>query len=158
LLPLSLRLSRTSGLLRYYVFTTLALVFAVLLIGGYLLHWTWTGFRDRPAQPDDGGSPTTSTVALWDWLTVALLPVTVALVPAWLKSRATRRTRWDVACAGIAATFVVLIIGGYRLNWTWTGFSGNKLWDWLHLLLVPFLVPLSLAYAGLCRVRVAAWA
>jgi len=145
LLPLWLRLSRTRGLLRYYLFAASAVVFAVLLFGGYLLHWTWTGFRDRPVQPDDGGSPTT-TVALWDWLTVALLPVTVALVPAWLKSRSTRRTSWRVACAATATALVVLVIGGYLLDWTWTGFSGNTLWDWLHMLLVPFLLPVSLAY------------
>ena len=150
LLPLWLRLSRTRGLLRYYLFAASAVAFAVLLFGGYLLHWTWTGFRDRPVQPDNGASPTT-TVTLWDWLTVGLLPVTVALVPGWLKSRGTRRTSWRVACAATATALVVLIIGGYLLDWAWTGFTGNTLWDWLHLLLVPFLLPVSLAYVDSAR-------
>jgi hypothetical protein len=37
---------------------------------------------------------------------------------------------------------IVLIIGGYALNWDWTGFSDNKLSDWLRLLFVPFVLPL----------------
>lgn len=31
----------------------------------------------------------------------------------------------------------LLAIGGYFFNWTWTGFSGNTLWDWLQLLVLP---------------------
>jgi hypothetical protein len=27
-------------------------------------------------------------------------------------------------------------------NWKWTGFRGNTLWDWLHLLLLPLLLPM----------------
>ncbi len=40
-------------------------------------------------------------------------------------------------------TLVVLVIlGGYKLNWNWTGFNGNNksgktLWDWLQLLIIP---------------------
>jgi uncharacterized protein YjbI with pentapeptide repeats len=40
-------------------------------------------------------------------------------------------------------TLVVLVIwGGYKLNWGWTGFIGNNklgktLWDWLQLLIIP---------------------
>src|SRR5438270_841335 len=35
------------------------------------------------------------------------------------------------------AALVVLVMGAYALDWTWTGFHGNKLWDWLNLLLLP---------------------
>ena len=38
--------------------------------------------------------------------------------------------------AGIV--LVVLEIGTYAFNWTWTGFKDNNtLWDWLQLLLLP---------------------
>ncbi len=30
---------------------------------------------------------------------------------------------------------------GYAIPWGWTGFTGNTLWDWLHLLLLPLLLP-----------------
>src|SRR5215472_10198100 len=38
---------------------------------------------------------------------------------------------------------VLVIIGGYKLNWDWAGFngkikSGKTLWDWLQLLIIPF--------------------
>jgi hypothetical protein len=42
--------------------------------------------------------------------------------------------------------FVVVVVGGYALSWGWTGFQGNTLWDWLRLLLVPFLLPATLAW------------
>jgi Pentapeptide repeats (8 copies) len=39
--------------------------------------------------------------------------------------------------------FVLVILGGYKLNWDWTGFNGNNksgktLWEWLQLLIIPF--------------------
>ena len=38
----------------------------------------------------------------------------------------------------IALAAVVVIIGGYALNWAWTGFTdNNQLWDWMRLLLLP---------------------
>jgi hypothetical protein len=37
----------------------------------------------------------------------------------------------------------VLVFGGYRLGWTWTGFAGNLPWDWLQLMLVPFVLPVA---------------
>jgi len=40
--------------------------------------------------------------------------------------------------------FVVLVLGGYVLGWAWTGFRGNTLWDWLELLVVPFVLPVVL--------------
>jgi hypothetical protein len=50
-----------------------ALAFLVLsLIGGYGLHWKWTGFQDN-------GS-------VWDWLNLFLLPVTLAFVPMALSA------------------------------------------------------------------------
>ena len=33
------------------------------------------------------------------------------------------------------------IPGSVEGHWRWTGFTGNTAWDWLHLLLLPLLVP-----------------
>jgi ABC-type glycerol-3-phosphate transport system permease component len=44
---------------------------------------------------------------------------------------------WTVALVVAVLVLVVLVIGGYTLNWTWTGFKGNTLWDWLELLVLP---------------------
>jgi hypothetical protein len=54
------------------------------------------------------------------------------------------------------------VVAGYALDWRWTGFRGNTFWDWLHLLLVPFLLPAAVTWlsartredAGLGRPRV----
>lgn len=42
----------------------------------------------------------------------------------------------------VMALVVLVIIGGYKLNWDWAGFngkvkSGKTLWDWLQLLVIP---------------------
>ena len=42
--------------------------------------------------------------------------------------------------------FALLVSAGYGFDWRWTGFPGNTLWDWLHLLLVPFVLPIVLAW------------
>jgi hypothetical protein len=42
---------------------------------------------------------------------------------------------------GAAAVLGVLVVGGYLLGWEWNGFTGNTLWDWINLLLVPFALP-----------------
>ena len=45
--------------------------------------------------------------------------------------------------------FVVLVIfGGYKLNWVWTGFNGDSktrktLWDWLQLFIIPFALAIT---------------
>jgi hypothetical protein len=51
------------------------------------------------------------------------------------------------ALAALAIAFGVVIVGGYRLCWTWTGFSDNgTIWDWVQLLLVPFLLPSAVTW------------
>ena len=32
------------------------------------------------------------------------------------------------------------LIGGYADGWSWTGYAGNTLWDWLQLLLAPIAI------------------
>jgi Na+/H+-dicarboxylate symporter len=41
----------------------------------------------------------------------------------------------------LVTAWIVTVIGGYALRWTWTGYPGNTLWDWLQMLLVPLVFP-----------------
>jgi integral membrane sensor domain MASE1 len=93
--------------------------------------WGWTGFRGN---------------TLWDWLHLLVLPVTLAFLPLWLRTHRRESTRWVVALACVAVVFIVLAVGGYGFGWAWTGFSDNTLWDWIDLLIVPFVLPAVLAY------------
>ncbi len=45
---------------------------------------------------------------------------------------------WKRLFVATVVIIVVLEIGTYAFNWTWTGFKANDtLWDWLKLLLIP---------------------
>jgi len=102
--------------------TALALL-ALTLIGGYGFNWSWTGFPGN---------------TLWDWMNLLLLPVTLGLLSLAFELS----TGVLLRAAGAAALILaVLMIGGYGLGWSWTGFQGNTLWDWLHLLVVPLTLP-----------------
>jgi hypothetical protein len=103
----------------------------VLILGGYGLGWAWTGFQGN---------------TLWDWLELLALPVTLGCLPVWFESRASRRSEWRLLLAVLVGAFAVVIAGGYGLGWAWTGFQGNTLWDWIHLFLMPFVLPASLAW------------
>ncbi|HEY5429145.1 MAG TPA: hypothetical protein VIK04_08500 [Solirubrobacteraceae bacterium] len=100
--------------------------FAVVVIAGYTIPWAWTGFTGN---------------SLWDWLNLAALPLAVALIPVALELRAEWGRRHTVALSAGAAVFLGLVLAGYLAKWRWTGFTGNTVWDWLHLLLLPLLVP-----------------
>jgi uncharacterized membrane protein len=41
-----------------------------------------------------------------------------------------------------AVLFGVLLWGSYTRHWSWAGINGHtaRLWDWLHLLLLPFVL------------------
>ena len=49
----------------------------------------------------------------------------------------------------LSALLVVLVLlGGYQLNWGWTGFngsskSGKTLWDWMQLLFMPVVLAVA---------------
>jgi MFS family permease len=106
--------------------STFLLLFAMLVVAGYTIPWAWTGFRGN---------------TLWDWLGPIVLPVTLLLMPRLAELRNDWR-RHHTVVAGIAlAVFAAVVLGGYLGGWTWTGFTGNTLWDWLHLLLLPLLLP-----------------
>lgn len=105
----------------------------VLVIAGYVIPLAWTGFRGQ---------------TLWNWLSLFLLPVAVAGVAtiASMKVSASAiatslRVHHRVLIGLLLAAFIMTVIGGYGLGWTWTGYQGNTLWDWLQLLLLPLVVP-----------------
>jgi hypothetical protein len=98
----------------------------IFVVAGYDVPWSWTGFSGN---------------SLWDWLELLALPLAVALVPLTDDIRRSWGRRHSLAAAAALAAFVVALIGGYAGHWAWTGFHGNTLWDWLHLLLLPLLLP-----------------
>ena len=99
--------------------------FVVLVLAGYLVPWDWTGFTGN---------------TLWDWLSLALLPVVIATASLWQPP-----PRWParhVALLSIATALAIgLVLAGYLVPWKWTGFTDNTAWDWIKLLLLPVLVP-----------------
>ena len=101
------------------------LCFAALVLAGYLVPWSWTGFTGN---------------TLWDWLELALLPAVLATAGLWPSYAELRGWHWLVV--GLeAAAFLVVVLCGYLVPWDWTGFSDNRVWDWVKLLLLPVLVP-----------------
>jgi hypothetical protein len=102
----------------------------VILVGGYGMRWGWTGYRSRQGP-----------LTLWDWLSASLFPLTLALTPLWLRSRGRHRRTWGAAVLVLSGVLLVLLVGGYVRDWAWTGFTGNTLWDWVKLFIVPFLLP-----------------
>lgn len=103
-----------------------AVLLAVVAVGGYVLHWSWTGL---------------SGIFLWDWLHLLLFPVVLVFLPAWAAQGAVLGRRGRMLALLGLASFVVTVVLGYSLKWSWTGFAGNTFRDWLDLLIAPFLVP-----------------
>jgi hypothetical protein len=104
-------------------------VLAFLAWGGYAAHWTWTGLSTQ--------------VKLWDWLEALALPVTVALAPLLLTHRHRLGRGHKALGACVLCGFVMLVLAGYLVPWQWTGFTGNTLWDWLSLALLPLVIATS---------------
>jgi len=101
-------------------------VFAIVVLAGYTIPWAWTGFRGN---------------TVWDWLGLVVLPVTLLLMPWFAELRGDWRRHHTVVTAIVLAVFATVVLGGYLGHWSWTGFTGNTLWDWMHLLLLPLLLP-----------------
>jgi hypothetical protein len=78
-------------------------------------------------------------------IALALIVLWGGYIEHWPVYDELRRT-WNrrhalIALCGLAA-FGAVILGGYLEKWSWTGFHGNTVWDWLHLLLLPLLIPI----------------
>jgi len=113
------------------------IVFVVTLVGGYAGKWSWTGY---------GGNDT-----LWDWLQLLLLPLILATAPIWLTKGSGMRRNRQIALAVLVAGFTVLVIVGYVADVRWTGFPGNKLWDWFGLIFLPLSLAAVRAWRKLHR-------
>jgi hypothetical protein len=114
------------------VIAVAVVTFVALLMGGYGLNWTWTGFS--------------SNDHLWDWLQLLVYPVVLGALSIWLSTRHRWTVQWGALLIALLVAFIIVVIGGYALDWTWTGFQGNSLWDWWKLLLIPFVLPAVLAW------------
>jgi len=120
--------SRRGGLGRRHLAVVLGAlsILVLLVVLGYTVPWAWTGFVGN---------------TLWDWLNLLALPFAVALLPVYHQiyhAWRPRHTTWALIAFGV---FLIPVLGGYFGDWRWTGFHGNTLWDWLHLLLLPLLLP-----------------
>lgn len=125
--PLWLRHRRRLGRLRHLLLGLGVAGFAVLVVLGYVLDLSWTGFPGN---------------TLWDWLELLVLPLAVALIPVWTElADGVRPGHLLLAAAGLAFLTVALV-GGYAESWRWTGFRGNTLFDWLQLFFAPLLLPI----------------
>jgi hypothetical protein len=109
----------------------LALAALALIAGGYVFTWHFTGFPGK---------------TLWDWLDLLVLPFAISLLPISLESSWSRFRPARVALTLAGLALGLLVVAGYALDWRWTGFRGNTFWDWLHLLLVPFLLPAAVTW------------
>jgi hypothetical protein len=131
---LSLWLRHRRGVSSWATVAVGALVaaFVVIVVAGYAVPWAWTGFAGN---------------SLWDWLNLGALPLAVALIPVFLELRSGWGRRHAAVLGTGAAVFLGLVLAGYLAKWRWTGFTGNTVWDWLHLLLLPLLVPVVIVPA-----------
>lgn len=119
---------------RRLMYVTAAAAFTGLVLAGYLVPLNWTGFPGN---------------TLWDWTGLMLLPAAVAsarFLPAAVRSPRPYH-KWGTGT--VAVVWALTLVGGYSWHWTWTGYQGNTLWDWLGLLLLPLLVPTVVLPAAL---------
>lgn len=131
-LPLWLRYGERISRTRRVAYGIAIAAFAVFVAVAYAAPLHWTGFGGR---------------TLWDWLTLLLLPATLITVQTWSSTTRTMRLHHRVGIAALGAAWILTVIGGYAWAWTWTGYQGNTLWDWLQLLLLPLVFPTILAPA-----------
>jgi hypothetical protein len=113
---------------------TAAVLFAVFVWGGYELGWRWTGLS--------------SEVHLWDWLQVVALPVALGIAPLLLRHRRQMTRQHRTTLAAALLVFGVLVAVAYLVPLGWTGFTGNTLWDWLELMLLPLVVASASLWVG----------
>jgi hypothetical protein len=132
-IPLWIQYKRYIGRTRRAIYAAVIAAWTGFVIAGYAVPIGWTGFRGQ---------------TLWNWFGLLLLPATLAITAALagLHVRPAQVLRslhsgQLAVIAALAAGWIVTVIGGYALRWSWTGYTGNTLWDWLKLLLLPLVVP-----------------
>jgi len=132
-IPLWIQYKQYIGEGRRVMYAAVIVAWTGFVIAGYLVPLAWTGFPDKK---------------LWDWLTLFALPAAVTITLT-LTNRPRQqantglRPAQQALFAALAAAWIVTVIGGYALQWSWTGYAGNTLWDWLEMLL-PLVFPIIL--------------
>jgi len=51
-----------------------------------------------------------------------------------------KRVMWTTGILVTLLAFVLIVFGGYAFEWQWTGFRGQRFWNWLELLVVPIVL------------------
>jgi hypothetical protein len=118
-----------------------SVLFVSYLWAGYRLRWRWTGLTGP------------ETVTLWDWLNALALPAALGIAPLLLRHRGRLSRRHRAILAYLLLGFAALVTAGYLVPLAWTGFTGNKLWDWLKLVLLPFAIGTTSLWADPGRLR-----
>ncbi len=130
-IPLWIQDREYIGTGRRIIYGAFIVAFTGFVIAGYLVPISWTGFSDQK---------------LWNWIDLLVLPAALAITAA-LTGRGIRyqgrllRPYERAVVIAVVAGWIITVIGGYALQWTWTGYPGNTLWDWLQMLLVPLVFP-----------------
>ena len=103
----------------------------VALIGGYAGPWKWTGFE--------------ANGQVWDWLNLLLLPVVLGTIPLWIQNREYIGKGRRIIYGAFLVAFTGFVIAGYLVPISWTGFSNQKLWNWIELLVLPAALAITAA-------------
>ena len=123
--PLWLRFSGRMSPARRKALGGAVLAFAAFVLAGYVVPLSWTGFRGQ---------------TLWDWLTMLVLPIAITTATVWPKTGRNFPPVYRAVAAVLGAAWIVTVIGGYAAGWSWTGYGGSTLWDWVQLLLAPIAI------------------
>jgi hypothetical protein len=115
---------RSTGLHRLMLAGVLSAAGLIAVLAVFGVNWSWTGFRGHDT--------------LWSWMSLLAFPLAIAWLPIRIAMAGRPLARsWRVTWLALTATLALLIVDGYGFGWAWTGFPGETLWDWLHLLLFP---------------------
>ena len=103
----------------------------IALVGGYAGPWKWTGFE--------------ANGQVWDWLNLLLLPVVLGTIPLWIQDRDYIGRGRRIIYGAFMVAFTGFAIAGYLVPISWTGFSSQKLWNWIELLVLPAALAITAA-------------
>lgn len=67
----------TLGVRAWVIAAALSTLLIVAIVGGYVARWRWTGMRGE--YPEAGAQNGQGTRKLWDWLSILIVPVTLAI-------------------------------------------------------------------------------